>query len=197
MPLEIEVKVKVEGHEGVRVRLREAGAVRHGAARETNVFFDRPDRSLRKKDTGLRVRFAVPLEGDAVGRITAPQTALLTVKGPAGVTGLRAREAFDLTVAPAEQMVPLLKMLGFVQVLLFEKDRESWGLDGCLVELDTMPVFGAFVEVEGPGEQAVRGVQEKLGLGDLMPHTASYSRMVGTYVEQEGITSRELRFAAM
>ena len=32
--------------------------------------------------------------------------------------------------------------LGFERVLLFEKDRESWELGKCKVELDTMPVFG-------------------------------------------------------
>lgn len=195
MPLEIEVKVKVDGHERVRERLQALRAEPHGAVRETNVFFDRPDRSLRKRDTGLRVRFAAPLEKTAPAE--APQKALLTVKGPPADIGLRSREAFDLAVAPAEQIVPLLKMLGFEQILLFEKDRESWALDGCLVELDTMPVFGTFVEVEGPGEDVVRAVQEKLGLGETEPHRKSYSRMAGEHVEREGITSRELRFAVM
>jgi len=190
MPLEIEVKLKVEGHEGVRRRLREAGAVARGAVRETNIFFDRADGSLRKKDTGLRVRFSSRAGG-------APPEALLTAKGPAATGGLRSREAFDVMLMPHEQIVPLLGMLGFEQILLFEKDRESWDVAGCLVELDTLPVFGTFVEVEGPSEQAVMKVQEMLGLGDVAPHRPSYSRMVGEFVEREGITSRELRFAVM
>jgi predicted adenylyl cyclase CyaB len=119
---------------------------------------------------------------------------LLTVKGPAQRQGLRSREAFDVHVDPPEQIVGLLKMLGFLQVLLFEKDRESWRLEGCLVELDTMPVFGCFVEVEGPGEELVRQVQEKLGLGDVPPERKSYSRLVGEYVERERLADRALRF---
>lgn len=188
MPLEIEIKVKVDGHDAVRSRLVALGAASHGRVRETNIFFDRPDGSLRRQETGLRVRFSV----------AASETrTLLTVKGPPGTSGLRPREAYDVSVAPADQLVPLLMMLGFRQILLFEKDRESWALDGCLIELDTMPVFGTFVEVEGPGERAVREVQAKLGLGDLPPQRAGYSKMVGEYVERQGITARELRLAPL
>ena len=29
-------------------------------------------------------------------------------------------------------------------MMSFEKDRDSWELEGCLVELDTLPHFGKF-----------------------------------------------------
>jgi len=190
MPLEIEIKLKVDTHEPVRRRLREAGAQPKGTVRETNIFFDRPDNSLRKQDTGLRVRFS-QRPGNA------PPETLLTAKGPAAVTGLRSREAFDLTLTPHDQIVPLLKMLGFEKILLFEKDRESWQLASCLIELDTLPHFGPFVEIEGPSELAVMEVQQQLHLSDLEPHRPSYSRMVGQYLEREAITNGELRFAQL
>ncbi len=76
-------------------------------------------------------------------------------------------QTFDLKVLPREQVAPFLKALGFEQVLLFEKDRESWEIEGCKVELDTLPEFGTFVEIEGPSEEEVRAVQGRLGLGDL------------------------------
>jgi predicted adenylyl cyclase CyaB len=186
MPLEIEVKLKVDDHTTVRERLRALGAMAHGRVKEINIFFDWPDRSLRGKDTGLRVRFSQQ-EGE-----TTPQ-ALLTVKGPAATTGLRSREAYDVTLTPHDQIVPLLKMLGFEQVLLFEKQRESWELEGCHVELDTLPHFGAFVEVEGPTEEIVQAVQEKLRLGSKAPERKSYSRMLGELVEKKSV--RELRFS--
>jgi adenylate cyclase, class 2 len=180
MPLEIEVKLKVEGHEGIIAKLKEIRAVRHGTVRETNVFFDR-NGELRGRDRGLRVRLT---EGE--------RKALVTVKGPAGATGLRAREAFDIKCEPVEQVIPLLEALGFERVMSFEKDRESWETEGCLVELDTLPVFGTFVEVEGPSEAAVRAVQGKLGLGGLEAVRPSYSAMVGKLLRERG--ERELRF---
>jgi predicted adenylyl cyclase CyaB len=186
MPLEIEIKLKVESHDKLRRRLAEIGGEPRGSVRETNIFFDRTDRSLRKADCGLRVRVM-----QSAGE---PETrALLTFKGPAAATGLHAREAFDLKVTPVEQVTPMLLALKFEQVFLFEKDRELWRVDECLVELDTLPHFGKFVEIEGPSDEAVRQIQEKLGLGALKQYTKSYAKLVGEYLEpKEG--PRELRF---
>lgn len=187
MPLEIEIKLKVDNHDPIRRALHEANAIHRGTVRETNIFFDRPDNSLRNKDTGLRVRFS-----QRTGQPT-PQT-LLTVKGPAATAGLRSREAHDLTLTPHDQIIPLLRMLGFEQILLFEKDRDSWQFADCLVELDTLPIFGAFIEIEGPTETSVLQVQQQLNLAQLDPHRPSYSRMVSDYLDRERIAPRELRF---
>jgi adenylate cyclase class IV len=197
MPLEIEIKLKLPAHETVRQLLVALGASHHGAVRETNIFFDRPDGSLRAADSGLRVRLTSPLApppatGQPQNEKKDADEALLTYKGPAAPTGLRSREAFDLHVRPGEQLVPLLRSLGFQQQLLFEKDRDSWRLDGCLVELDTLPLLGCFLEIEGPSEEAVRAVQAKLGLSGVLAERDSYSKMVGEYLRAYG--SRELWF---
>ncbi len=141
MPMEIEIKLKLDGHESVREKLKELNAEKLGLVRETNIFLDRADGTLLAGNKGLRVRFTIA-PGD-----TAPK-ALLTYKGPRETTGLRAREAYDLELAPHDQIVSLLNALGYSQILLFEKDRESWQLEGCLVELDTLPIFGTFLEIE-------------------------------------------------
>jgi adenylate cyclase class 2 len=185
MPLEIEIKLKLDSHDSVLARLAALQARHVGMDRETNIYFDRADGSLRRADTGLRVRLT------ASSADTVPK-ALLTFKGPAAAEGMRSREAFDLEVAPQEQVVPLLRALGFEQVLLFEKDRDSWRVGECLVELDTLPVFGCFVEIEGPSEEVVRGVQEELGLANLEQERKSYSQMVSDYLQKE--SSVQLRF---
>jgi adenylate cyclase, class 2 len=203
MPLEIEIKLRLASHELVRQRLVALGAAHHGAVRETNIFFDRPEGSLRAADSGLRVRLTAPLAsppGPGHAEDENPESrsteALLTFKGPAAATGLRAREAFDLHVRPGEQIVPLLEALGFQQQLLFEKDRDSWRLDDCLVELDTLPVFGCFLEIEGPSEEAVRAVQGQLGLAGLVGERDSYSKMVGEHLRNSEPAASELRFVA-
>jgi adenylate cyclase class 2 len=198
MPLEIEIKLKLDSHAPVRRRLLELQAELIGAVREENIFFDKPDASLRRADCGLRVR------------LTTSQTdrepkALLTFKGPAAATGLRVREALDLHMTPWEQVMPLLEALGFQRQYSFEKDRESWvlghaGQGVCRVELDTLPVFGCFMEIEGPSEMAVQAVQHDLGLSHLPHHPESYARMVAAHLqatpaEPEGQRApRELRF---
>jgi len=185
MPLEIEIKLRGESQEGGRERLRAAGAERVGKVREENVFFDRGDGSLRKADSGLRVRFSWREGADL------PEV-LLTFKGPAAVEGMRVREAFDVHVTPHDQMVPLLEGLGFVRQYSFEKDREARRMGGWLVGLDVMPVFGCFVEIEGPSEEAVRRVQGELGMGEMREHGVSYAKMVGEWVKESG--GRELTF---
>jgi adenylate cyclase, class 2 len=187
MPLEIEIKLKLDSHAGALARLTALGATHLGTARETNIFFDRPATSLRRADSGLRVRFTTTAANPA------PQ-ALLTFKGPAASTGLRSREAFDLHLTPPDQIVPLLTALGFVQLFLFEKDRDSWRLADCLVELDTLPHFGTFLEIEGPSEPAIRHVQDQLGLSHLPPHRPSYAKMVGEFLERSPSALGSLRF---
>src|SRR5881394_1830101 len=125
MPLEIELKLKLDSHAPVRQRLTALHAQHLGTVRETNIFFDRADHSLRQADSGLRVRLTATPNGPS-------PDALLTFKGPPASTGLRSRDAFDLPTQPAGQLIPLLKALGFHQQLLFEKDRDSWRLDDCL-----------------------------------------------------------------
>jgi predicted adenylyl cyclase CyaB len=185
MSLEIEIKLKVDSHDPIRAQLRNAGAIPHGTARETNIFFDRPDHSLRAADTGLRVRFT-----------RAPNSphpvALLTVKQPPGKDALQSREAFDLTLTPHDQIIPLLQALGFEQQISFEKDRETWHLDNCLIELDTLPRFGTFIEIEGPSVEVVQQVQGTLGLSETPAHRASYSRIVSEYLREH--REQELRF---
>lgn len=201
MPLEIEIKLKLDSHDPVRQRLVALNAQHVGTVRETNMFFDRPDHSLRAADSGLRVRLTEPLASPAVTPETkienqkpkVPQ-ALLTFKGPAAQTGLHSREAFDLRAQPADQVVPLLLALGFQQQFLFEKDRDSWQLADCLIELDTLPHFGHFLEIEGPSEVAVGEVQRRLGLANFPPHRDSYSKMVGQYLRQLKVAPSELRF---
>jgi predicted adenylyl cyclase CyaB len=198
MPLEIEVKLKVESHRPIVAVLRRLGAKHAGARRETNIFFDRADGSLLAADSALRVRMEVPL-GNRKSKIEnqkspCPPAALLTFKGPPRKTGLRSRQAYDLTISPPEQLMPLLKSLGFEQTMLFEKDRDSWHFGGCKIELDTLPALGLFMEIEGPSERKVKAVQKKLHLEDLPPVRPSYAQMVAGHL-REHAQARMLRFA--
>jgi adenylate cyclase class 2 len=181
MPLEIEIKIKIPDHDPIRRLLRRHSAKPIEYVRETNIFFDRPDHSLRKANTGLRVRLSIPIKSK-IRNQKSKMTALLTFKGPPAKKGLRSREAFDLHITPYEQLIPLLTALGFQQLFLFEKIRESWLLAKCRVELDTLPYFGTFLEIEGPSEKAVHRVQKMLGLQSLPQEKTSYAAMTGNYL---------------
>lgn len=54
--VEYEVKLPVDGHDEVRERLRSAGAVPVGSARQDDTYFEHPCRDLAGRDEAVRLR---------------------------------------------------------------------------------------------------------------------------------------------
>ncbi len=184
--IEIEAKFAVAELEGVRGRLRTAGAAYVGRVLECNRFFDRADAGLRAAGCGLRVRSVRVLDGPAVA-------ATVTFKGPVQGGAFKTRQECELAVSDADRAAELLTLLGFAESFLFEKRRESWRLGACMIELDELPFVGTFVEIEGPSEAAIRDVQAQLALGGRACERASYLALIVRHCEQAGISQRLLR----
>jgi len=189
VPLEIEIKLQVDSLDDIRARLAKAKAQRVGSTLETNIFFDRPDRSLLAANSGLRIRIEKHETGGSA-------TALLTFKGPPQTSVLHPREAFDVAVDPPDQAISLVEALGFHRTLAFEKRRESWTLGRCKVELDELPFLGTFMEIEGPSEEAVLAVRTRLGLSAIPAVKPSYIQMVDAYMREHPVPNSTLTFPA-
>lgn len=187
MALEIEAKLKVDDLDVVRRRLRERSARMRGLFMETNVFFDTRDRRLLSTDEGLRLR----INRDERSR---QERSVITFKGPRLAGPLKSREEIELTVDCPTRAVSLLKHLGYARILSFEKLRESWELNGCEVELDTLPLIGTFVEIEGPDEEAVLAVRDLLDLSDVSIIQPSYIALLLAYLQEKGLSTHEIRF---
>jgi adenylate cyclase class 2 len=187
MSVEIEAKMKVTDLSAVRERLSAAGAKVIGAFLERNTFFDTEDRSLLAADEGLRVRSSQDRGSGAVA-------CTMTHKGPRQHGQLKSREETEMTVGSEPDALEMLVCLGFKRVLSFEKRRESWSLGGCKVELDEVPHLGTFVEVEGPKEEAVLRVRERLGLAERPMIRASYIAMLMTFLQERGEPTRDVTF---
>ena len=186
MPTEIEAKLRVEDHEPVRARLRACGARRVGHVLEVNAFFDTADRSLRARDMGLRLRRARDTS-------TGAEAFTVTSKGPAAAGTLKRREELEFTVSDADAAAGLFERLGLHPDLSFEKRRETWELDDCHVELDELPRLGRFVEIEGPSEEVILRVRDKLQLAGVELVRTSYIAMVASLVRDGA--ERSLTFA--
>jgi adenylate cyclase, class 2 len=188
MPVEIEAKLKVNDLSEVRERLKKIGATHVGDVMETNIFFDTDDRSLLAADQGLRLRATRSLANNSA------ETFTVTFKGPRQHGALKSRDELEVGVTNSKDAVVLLDRLGYRTVLTFEKKRETWKMEGCLVELDELPHLGAFVEIEGPKEDAIMKVREMLHLSDRPLVRASYIALLMTYLQEQGKTHRVVAF---
>jgi adenylate cyclase class 2 len=187
MPVEIEIKLKVEHLEPVRASLRQLGAKRAGEVLETNTFFDTPDRSLMGSDCGLRLRSSRDVTSGA-------EKIVLTFKGPRAEGRVKRREEIEVKVDSLAATADLLARLGYARNLSFEKRRETWKLDRATVELDTVPHLGPYVEIEGSSEAEVTRVQAKLGLSHLTPVIASYPDLVSHHLTDARSHAKSLTF---
>ena len=89
----------------------------------------------------------------------------------------------------------MLAALGFVEVLCFEKRRETWRLSDCLIELDELPYLGCFVEIEASRAEEVQRMQELLELGELEHIQKSYIALLIEYCQDRNIAKRQVIFS--
>jgi adenylate cyclase class 2 len=161
--LEQEMKIPVASLADVRRRLRDRRAeTLDSFALEDNWVLDDSAGALAKAGRLLRLRrFG--------GRST------LTLKGEASFSGgVKSRVEMETEVENPEEMLAILRSLGFAPVRRYQKRRETFSLDRVIVALDETPM-GNFVELEGQAEQLPAAA---LAL-DLDPHAAVH----GTYLD--------------
>ena len=187
MPTELEAKMKVSDLAIVRAKLIELGAKPIVARKEVNTFFDDSKQSLLARDAGLRVRLNANDDGSREIVMTYKGK---QVDGPLGAGGLKNREEIEVVVDDdIGQLELLLSRLGFSKHLSFEKRRESFSIDDCRVELDTLPApLGTFVEIEGPSSASIEAVRKKLGLNSLPLITQGYASMIDEHLKNSDAT---------
>ena len=180
MALETEAKIQVADHEAIRTQLITLGAHRQDEQLEVDTYFDTSENRLCNTNTALRLR--------RIG-----QKSVLTYKGPQEQSQYKKRQEIQVTVDNPQTMISLLKQLGFGQSLLFEKHRESWLLNQCRVELDTLPLLGTFVEVEGPSEQDITKTLEQLQLDKKNLIKTPYPTLLREHLQRTDNPNREIR----
>lgn len=169
MYLEIEAKLKVDSFEGVENRLIARGASFVSEMVQTDFYFDTADMGLTRTDQCLRLR---------VEATEQEERFVLTYKGPKQEDDFKKRKEVNLDVNDPAAVESLLEGLGYRRTLAFDKRRREWKLDECLVALDTLPLIGTFVEIEGPNSQAILKAQQALELTDA-PHVMdSYASQI-------------------
>lgn len=179
---EIEVKFYISDLPAVRKRLEDLGArLVHPRSHEINLRFDTPSGDLLRKLQVLRLR------QDSQVR--------LTFKGPAQrLDGTLAREEIEFTAGDFSSAQAFLEALGYQVVLMYEKYRTTFEMDGMEILLDEMP-YGSFIEIEGPDPAGIRHLAQVLQLEWETAAADSYTSLFAKLRARLGLTFRDLSFA--
>ncbi len=187
MVLEIEGKMRINDMDTVAAVLTAAAGPCCKEVFEINTYFDTVQADLRNSDQGLRVRTERDLNtGDA--------RVMVTHKGPRQPGPLKTRLENEFVANDHEAASRLLEALGYRPVLTFEKRRRLWRHTGCEVVIDSLPYIGDFLEIEGPSQEEVFGVRDKLGLSDQPLIPTSYIAMLTGYIAEHQITGPYIGF---
>jgi adenylate cyclase class 2 len=140
--IEAELKARVHALESVQQQLDEWATARVEIYRDT--YYDRPDGSLEKADQELRVR---TVHGGETSRT------VVTFKDAAVDQESGAKPEHETVVADADAAHAILRGLGHVEVIAFEKQCRNYEFQAhgrqLLATLVVVPeIDGTFLEVE-------------------------------------------------
>jgi len=182
MSHEIEAKIKVAVLQPFSEKLARLGARFVHRTRQVDTYFMDTHKLLHKKNCGLRIREE---------SIDGVDSARITFKGACTGSRYKSRPEFETGISDAAVMQNIFEELGYHKRLTVCKQRQIWAIDSCWVCLDELEQLGCFVEVEGPDEDTIAAVLEKIGLGDE-PHIHSgYATMTELALKLEGIDGAE------
>jgi adenylate cyclase class 2 len=179
---EVEVKLHTPDLADVKRALEAAGATLvKPRVYERNVRYDSADGTLSAQGVVLRLR-----RDDA---------ARLTFKADERVVdGIASRFEAEVEVSDFALMDVILRRLGYKVVLIYEKYRTTYALEGAEVVLDELP-FGNFSEIEGDAATIER-VVATLGLGGARRMRGSYVYLFLGLKRRLGLAARDCTFEA-
>ena len=151
---EIEIKFVVKDTKAVTEKLRKLGfRIAVGRHLEKNFLFDDGAGSLQKAGKLLRVR-------------KTPSIQTVTFKGQILTTSkLKHREEIECRIENAETMIRILEEAGFKARTQYSKYRTVFENEGFNISLDETEA-GNYLEIEGPSEEEIARLAEKLGYSE-------------------------------
>lgn len=164
---EIEIKFLVRDSKAVTEKLRKLGfRIAVGRHREKNYLFDDPSGSLQKQGKLLRIR-------------KTPSAQMITYKGPiSSGSKLKHREEIETRIDDSEVFPRIFREIGFSVTTEYSKYRTVFEKDGFNVSLDETEA-GNYLEVEGPSDEEIMKLGEKLGYSEADFIRQTYAELIG------------------
>jgi len=163
---EIEIKFAVKDTTAVTEKLRKLGfRIAVGRHREKNYLFDDSGGNLQKSGKLLRIR-----------KTSSSQT--FTYKGPISAKSkLKRREEIECRIEQPDVLMRILQEIGFSIQTEYSKYRTVFEKDGFNISLDETEA-GNYLEVEGPSEEDVTRIGEKLGYSEKDFVRRTYAELI-------------------
>jgi adenylate cyclase class 2 len=187
MPIETEIKFRVDGLAALAEQLQSAGfRLETPRSFESNVLYDTPDRQMRARTEILRIR-------SYAGRWT------LTLKrlpeSGSGEDRHKHRVETETGIADGDALAELFLSFGLVAAFRYEKWRTEWtdGEGHCVI--DETPI-GDYAELEGSSAWIDR-TAARLGVDPARYVTLSYGRLFEAWCEEHSSSANDLTFAAI
>ena len=116
-----------------------------------------------------------------------PSAKIVTFKGPiSAASKLKHREEVECRIESAETMIRILEEVGFEIRTEYSKYRTVFEKDGFNVSLDETEA-GNYLEVEGPTDEAIMRLGEKLGYSENEIVRRTYAELIGHAQPKKGI----------
>jgi adenylate cyclase class 2 len=188
MPLETEIKFRVNDLDGLTKRLESAGfRLETPRSFESNILYDTPDRQMRARTEILRIR-------SYAGRWTLTHKRLPGAGMP-GEDRHKHRVETETLIAYGDALAELFLSLGLVAAFRYEKWRTEWtDADGHCV-IDETPI-GNYAELEGSPAWIDRTAL-RLGVDPADYITLSYGRLFDQWRTQHRSAAEDLTFTAV
>ena len=183
MDLEIEVKFLLKDLTALIQKIDQLNlSCTQKRVHEFNLRYDLPDGHLVAKKQVLRLR--------------QDTQALLTFKGPGVLDeGVLLRKEIEVSVSDFDTARRLLEALGYQVIMMYEKYRANYLMDGVVLSVDETP-FGLFIELEGESPAQVKSAASLLGLDWRQRINLSYSALLDQYNKNTKNVFRDLTFEA-
>jgi adenylate cyclase, class 2 len=153
---------------------------------ESNVLYDTPDRSLRKKRELVRIRHYA---GNwLLTHKRVPDSGI-------GEDRHKHRVETETELSDGAALAEVFASIGFVPVFRYEKWRTEWSDDTGHCLIDETPL-GVFAELEGPPEW-IDSIALQVGIASEDRMTLSYGRLFERWKEQTGSSAQDLTFDAV
>ena len=176
---ETEVKVILSSKELKRLRKKLANLGPASLREETNIVIDYPIRAFSNSGCLMRLR-------------KTESSTILTFKGRKITGKFKVRDEIEREFLGGAAVQSGLSLQGLEKIWRYDKRRETHRFGRVLVEIDSLPVIGTVVEIEGQTEKDVSQAVGRLGLEGAKKFTGTYYDLAEIEYRKLGMRVQDL-----